>query len=313
LDETRSPPPKPLTETLAALRQTPVRAADVVGLSDLDRAGARLLAAEWATLPEPARIAAVRQMDELAEERLDLSFGRALRVALVDPSPVVRQLAVAALWEDEADDLLTRFRELLDADPSQDVRAEAATGLGRFAERAAQGELDPAVGADLRQILLATASDPVSPYLLRRRALEAVGAFCNDAEVRELIGDAYESADQGLQASALRAMGRNLDRRWLDVVLAELRSPEAELRFEAAQASGALGDTRAIPELAELALEQDAEVRLAAIAALGQIGGQGAVRVLRNLAADARESDAELIDAALEEALTGLEPLRTPS
>ena len=303
-----APTAPPLTATLDTLRAGPVRAEEVARLSDLSREAARTLAVAWPGLPEPVRVAVVRRMDELCEERIDLSFGRALRVALDDESPVVRQLAVAALWEDERSDLPDRLLALIADDPSEDVRAEAARGLGRFADRAAAGELDEVAGRRLRTALAAAAGE-ASPHGLRRRALESVGAFAGE-DVRSLIQAAYDSEEHDLQASSLVAMGRSMDPRWVGIVLEELQSPEAELRFEAARASGALGDDRAVPELAPLCQDPDAEVRFAAIGALGQIGGRSAVKILRLLADGAEEADAEMIDAALEEALDSLEPLR---
>ena len=301
--------PSSVAAALAALRRGTVRASDVAALSDLSRQATAVLAGEWPSLPEPTRVAIVREMDELAEERIDLNFARALRVALDDESPVVRQLAVTALWEEERGDIVDRLQALAATDPSEDVRAEAAKGLGRFAEQAVAGDLDGTLGERLQAGLTALAADEATPYGLRRRALESVGVFGGE-EINRLIRAAYDSDEQGFQASALFAMGRSLDPRWLEIVFRELASPEAELRFEAARACGAFGDDRAVPELARLADDPDTEVRHAAIAALGQVGGRAAVRVLRGLADVARESDVDLVDAALEEALGELDPLQ---
>src|ERR687894_3175509 len=84
---------------------------------------------------------------------VDLTFGRALRVALNDRSAVVRQLAVAGLWEDESSELLDRLRDMLLNDESPDVRAQAAAALERFASKAAVGSLDEPVALDLREAL----------------------------------------------------------------------------------------------------------------------------------------------------------------
>lgn len=313
-DASQSPPP-PLPETLAALARGPVRGRDVAFLSDLDRARAADLAAAWPALPESNRAAVVRAMDALSEERLDVNFGRALRIAVGDQAAAVRQLAVAALWEDEQRDLALCFVGLVRDDPSQDVRAEAANGLARFAAQAAAGELDDALAAEIRGSLVGIVADQAEPSVVRRRALESVGVFGRDADVRELIRAAFEGEDEDLQAGALYAMGASLDPRWLDLLLAATRSPEAEVRYEAARACGLLGDARAVGDVAELALEEDAEVRHAAIAALGVIGGRAAERTLGALleAEDGRESDAELIEAALEEASATVEPLRVGS
>lgn len=302
-------PPVALAETLAPLAAGPIRATDVARLSDLSREAAVEFEAAWPGLPDEARVAVVRQMDDLAEERIELQFGRALRVALADVSPVVRQLAVAALWEDDGADLVDRLLDLEASDPSEDVRAAAADVLGRVAERAVAGGVDEQTGRRVRTALAELAGDETAAYGPRRRALESVGVFADD-DVRGLIRAAYEAGDQGLQASALRAMGRSHDPRWRELVLDELRSPEAELRYEAARASGTLGDDRAVPELSELAQDEDAEVRFAAIAALGQIGGRAALRVLRALTEEADDAEAELIAEAIEEAAGELEPLR---
>jgi len=262
------------------------------------------LADVWSRADEAVRVAAVRTMADLADDRIELNFGRALRLALRDGSAVVRQLAVAALWEDERSDLLAELLRMVRSDPSDDVRAEAARGLGGFADRSVR-DGSAADARAVRDALVAIAADEGSAFLLRRRAIEAVGAFGQEPAVRAIVQAAYESDEQDFQAGALTAMGRSQDSRWLPIVAAELGSAEPELRFEAARACGAIGDDSVVPELAELTGDADAEVRYAAVAALGQIGGRAAVRVLRALAEGASPYDAELIEAALEEALVG--------
>lgn len=294
---------RPLPEVIEALSSGPVRATDVARLSDLGRADTRQFSQAWTGLDDETRIALVRQMDELAEERIELNFSRALRPALEDESAVVRQLAVNALWEDSSTVLFDRLLTMLDADPSPDVQAAAATALGRFAELAATGELDSDRAETLRVRLLDAATDPGRASVIQRRSLEAVGAFGNDGDVRDALESAYASDDQSVQASALFAMGRSHDSYWLDLLLGELAGAEAELRFEAARACGRLGNEDAIPELVPLAADEDAEVRHAAITALGQIGGRHAVRVLQRMVESTDdEADAVLIAEALEEA-----------
>jgi HEAT repeat protein len=299
-----------LSAALAAMREGDLSQTWLGRLSDLSRDGAKVFAREWESLPEPVRIAIVRRCDELSEERVDLNFRRALQVALADPSPVVRQIAIAGLWEDESRDQLDRLLRILRSDKSPDVRAEAASALGRFAQRAVDGSLDDEAEQSLQRELFLAASED-APYVLQRRALEALGSFADDAAVRKVVSEAFDSGDHGLQCSAVHAMGRSLDRRWLPTVLGELESDEPELRFEAARAAGLLGSADALPLLLEAARDDDAEVRHAAINAIGQIGGRGAVRALERLAEDAGAADLELIDAALEEVNALLEPFRS--
>ena len=302
-----------LPEALRAIREGDLSQTRLARLSDLSRESALTVAAVWPSLPEAIRIDIVRRCDDLSEERIDLNFGRALRIALDDPSPVVRQLAIGALWEDESRDLLERLGRTLQEDQSPDVRAAAAAALERFASQAAAGTLGETTARGLREDLLKIATDDTVPYALRRRAIEALGPLAADPAIVSLISNAYESGDHGLQCSAVYAMGRSPDSRWLHIVLAELASEEPELRYEAARAAGALGLADALLGLLAAAHDEDAEVRHAAISAIAKIGGRGAMRALERLAEDAGEADLELIEAAIEEANALIDPLLSES
>ena len=235
-DKTRS-----LRDVLDAIRDGDLSTARVSRLSDLSRHDARAFAAFWPTLSENARVEIVRRLDELSEDRVDLNFGRALRVAFDDPSPIVRQLAIGGLWEDGSSEWLDRLRTAMRDDPSPDVRAAAAAALEPFSSRAADGSLGSDAAAALRDELLRVVRDGDSAYAAQRRALEALGPFANDPLVAASIVDAYGSGDHGLQCSAIYAMGRSLDAKWLPDILADLEGADPELRFEAARAAGALG------------------------------------------------------------------------
>lgn len=308
---------RPIAEVLLSLIEGPVRATDVARMSDLDRASFREVTRAWNGLPEEIRVGIVQQMDQLAEERVDLNFSRALRPALSDESDVVRQLAVAALWEDISSDLMDRLLTILAEDPSDDVRAEAAKALGRFADLAVAGELAEERGELLRDRLLDNATDPDVAPVIRRRATESVGAFGKDEAVREALESGYGSEDQSMIASALFGMGRSHDLYWLDLLISELSGAEAELRFEAARACGQLGSDDAVPDLIACADDEDMEVRHAVFTALGQIGGKAAIRALERFAEAAagaeEEADAAVIAEALEEAQTFDDPLGAAS
>jgi HEAT repeat protein len=302
-----------LAEAISAIRDGDLSLTQIARLSDLSRVNAQALAAAWDSIPESNRIDLVRRFDELSEERVELNFGRALRVALDDRSAVVRQLAVAGLWEDESSELLDRLRDMLVNDESPDVRAQAAAALERFSSMAAVGSLDEPVANDLRHVLRQSAIDADAPYAVQRRALESLGPYAADPQISSLITEAFDSDDHGLQCSALYAMGRSQDSRWLPMILLQLESEDPEIRFEAARAAGLLGSTDALPVLMLAARDDDAEVRHVAISAIGQIGGRGAVRALERLAADAGEADLELIQSAIDDVNTLLEPLQPSS
>jgi HEAT repeat protein len=302
-----------LAEAISAIRDGDLSQTQVARLSDLSRNNARVLAAAWESIPEENRIDLVRRFDELSEERVDLNFGRALRVALNDRSAVVRQLAVAGLWEDESSEMLDRLRDILQNDESPDVRAQAAAALERFSNKAVVGSLDESVASDLRDSLRRSAIDAGAPYAVQRRALESLGPYAADPEISSLISEAFNSEDHGLQCSALYAMGRSQDARWLPTILVQLESEDPEIRFEAARAAGLLGSADALPVLLQAARDEDAEVRHVAIGSISQIGGRGAVRALERLAEDAGEADLELIQSAIDDVNTLIEPLQPAS
>lgn len=278
-------------------------------LSDLSREDARELKARWAEIPDDLRERVVRLMVEMAEADVTMQFGRAFRVALADPSPVIRQLATGGLWEDTAGDTQEILLDLLEHDPSVDVRAEAATALGLLAETAATGDSNGASRRELLDRMTPLVADPRVAPLVRRRCIETLGALGDDDRVQALIQQCYDDDDESLVAGAIYAMGKSRSPRWLPNIIEMLESNEEEYRFEAARASGLLGDIRAIPELSELLSDEDVEVRQAAIAALGEIGGNAAIRLLRQLAEAGDSVDAEVIDEALEQALIDESPL----
>ena len=299
----------PVSDVLESLRSGVTRPAALIGLSDLESADVDVVAAAWPQLPFETRLAAVRELADMVEERLDFHFGRFLRIALGDEDARVRQLAITGLWEDEGADLPGRLATLMEGDDSQDVRAQAAQGLARFADLAELGQLDPGIADDLRQRLFAVATNTDESWHVRRRAVEAASSFGSDSRLPELIEGMFEEDELGLRASAVYAMGRAMDSRWLATTINEFVSDDAEIRYEAARAAGLLGDTDALPGLSELALDEDLEVRLAAIGSIGQIGGAAAVRILRRLLDEAPDTDEEAIDDALIEASIVSDPL----
>lgn len=271
-------------------------------LSDLSRGQQAQVRRAWPALPVASRRQIARQLVELAELSVELDFGRVFQVALDDVDEEVRAIAVEGLWEDVSPLLLRRLLEMLATDPAPLVREAIIRSLARFTLRAVTGDLDDEWAPRLRAVLLAIAGDATASVEARRRALEAVAVYGDDEEVQHHIAAAYVDRRLLMRASALYAMGRNLDQRWLEPVLDELASDHAMLRYEAARASGELGSQRAVPLLIDLLTDPDREAQLAAVAALGKLGGRAAGTTLRNLL----QSDDEVLRDAVEEALDEL-------
>lgn len=278
-------------------------------LSDLSRPAAAYLAQRWPTLPAPVRLAAVQAMRDDAEAHIEHTYDRALLVALQDVDAEVRLAALDGLAELESPSFCDYLIEHVEHEPDDRVRAAEATALGRFSLLCELEELDDEISDRVRLTLLNMLEHDESPEV-RRRALESAGYFAGDPDVERLINEAYESGDHGRRVSALHAMGRQADTRWLDVVHAEFSSDDPELRYEAVTAAGTIGSERSVVELIDRLRDDDVEVQLAAIASLGAIGGKLAVSALRRLTEDDSPAISDAAEEALEEAELSTNPLR---
>ena len=137
---------------------------------------------------------------------------------------------------------------------------------------------------------------------VRARAIEAIGP--RDVPwVRQVVREAYESGEHRLKVSAVHAMGRSCENRWLPLITKELSSDEAELRYEAAIAAGTIADESIVPQLLPLLTDEDSDAREAAIHALGEIGGSQARTALSAML----DSDSDAVREAAAAALTAIE------
>ncbi|MHB9091544.1 MAG: HEAT repeat domain-containing protein, partial [Chloroflexota bacterium] len=248
---------KSFAATLADLKgeARPPRAS-LQGLSDLSSRETERLKPVWERLPLDRRRWAAQALSDLAEDNIELHFAAVFKVLLFDPDPEVRQAAVEGLWESDDLAVADYLLGILNDDASDEVRAAAASALGHFAYLAEMGDLPADMAARMRAALLAAVHGQ-APLDVRRRAVEAVGFISNDAEVWKVIAAAYASPEPTMRASAVFAMGRNCDARWLQDVLKEMDSDDPQMRFEAARAAGEIEDRRAVPKLLRLLVDSD--------------------------------------------------------
>jgi HEAT repeat protein len=286
----------------------PLSAGELQHLHSLEAEERDALRAAWRRLDGERRQDVVRQLMELAEDNVELDFDAVYMLALEDEAGAVRAWAVRGLWEYEGRDLIGRLLELLEHDEEPEVRAESALALGRFVLLSETGTLSERHSERVERGLRRAVEDELETEEVRARALEAIGA--RDLPwVSDAIEAAYESDSRRQRVSAVHAMGRSCQARWLPALLAELESDDAEMRYEAATALGSLGDRRTASRLAPLTHDGDAEVREAAIGALGQFGGPEAKALLRQLLADPSPAVQEAAAAALAEAEFAEDPL----
>lgn len=308
-EEDDEPHDEPRGDIAARLRDPNLRFGSLRFLSGLTRGESGAVREAWPTLSLERRRRLVRAMDDLAELSVELDFARVLRIAMRDTDAEVRAHAIEALWEYELTDFLVALLDIVRHDESSTVRTAAAKALAPFAVRAAVGDIAEPLATQVHDELLASAQDLREPIEVRRRAIESLSPF-NDPPIATLITELYDRGDAEDRVSALYAMGRTFNPRWLGTLLDEIEAEESEVRFEATRALGELGQAEAVPDIIGRLDDEDRLVRIAAVIALGQIGSRAATNALREHRADEDDDEwAEAIDAALAEASYSDTPL----
>lgn len=278
----------------------PFPAKELYQFSDLTRKELAALEAAWPAIDVERRRGVMHDLGELGDANFEVRFDDVYRLGLDDADPEVRVTAIINLWESEAPDLMAPLMTLMQSDPEAEVRAAAASALGRFVYLGEVEEIPAPQARRVEAALLAVINGP-DELEVRRRALEAI-AFSGREEVAPLIEAAYAAPDHKLRVSALFAMGRSADsQRWREPVLAELENADPEMRFEAVRAAGELELQEAVPALQAHSHDGDPQVREAVIWSLGQMGGEPAREALLALLDEAEtEEERDYIEEALE-------------
>ena len=269
--------------------------------SDLTPVNLHALKHAWPEIKRQRKISLLEDLETVAESDTLVNFDELAKMSLFDEDPAVRVLSIRLLWECEEAKLIPVFTEMMLSDPAEDVRAAAASALGKFV---LLGELD-AIPDNLSianvQNLLDVVSGEDLP-MVRRRALESLGFSCNP-KVAEVIEKSAKQEDPQWITSALYAMARSADDRWSPYILEHLESPDGEVEFEAIRAAGELGIEEARDTLFDL-LDQtteDEDLRYALIWSLSQIGGESVKRKFEEMAKKCTDDEeAEWLEKALD-------------
>lgn len=295
--------PLPIEETIAALSDSarPLLSSRLTELSNLNAQELALFEQAWKTIEPKRRRQIIYRLVELAEDNFELDFDDIFKNRLKDEDADVQSKAIEGLWESEETCLIDPLIELLEPESPEKVQATAATALGKFAMLAELEKLRPKHKTRVCRTLLGVIEDTSRSIEIKRRALEAAAPL-SLPQMEKAIARAYRSGVPRLKTSAIFAMGKRGDPRWLPILIKELTNADAEIRYEAASACGELGEKETAPYLSKLTTDPDIDVQLAAIQALGKIGGPEAKDSLERCLTD----DSEVIQQAAEEALNEL-------
>jgi HEAT repeat protein len=301
--------PLPIEETIAALSDSsrPLLSSRLTELSNLNAQELALFEQAWKTIEPKRRRQIIYRLVELAEDNFELDFDDIFKGRLKDEDADVQSKAIEGLWESEETCLIDPLIELLEPESPEKVQATAATALGKFALLAELEKLRPQHKTRVCRTLLSVIEDTGRSLEIKRRALEAAAPL-SLPQMEKAIARAYRSGVPKLKTSAIFAMGKSCNLSWLPILIKELTNADAEIRYEAANACGELGEKKATPYLSTLTTDPDIDVQMAAIQALGKIGGPEAKDSLERCLTD----DSEVIQQAAEEALNELEAGEDP-
>jgi HEAT repeat protein len=294
-----------LATTLEALKQgerEKLNATIFYGLSGLKAADFTQLKPVWEALSPAYRRKVVRRLADLAESNLDMNYRAIGRFTLEDSDPAVREAAIEVLFDDQSIELMNRLIDMAQWDEVREVRAAAASALGRFILAGELGELPERETVRAQEAMIGLLTNENEEIDVRRRALEAI-ANCSIDFVEEAINEAYTSYDRRMRVSSVFAMGRSCDEQWSSTVVRELDSSDPEMRYEAARAAGEIEVRAAVPQLVKLAFDADREIKEVAIWSLGEIGGRDAMKALNALVRSVAEKDDPDLLEAVEDAL----------
>ncbi len=299
--EESTPTTIPIQEILDALldTETPLPPRYLYRFSDLSPDELADLKAIWGQIPTWRRKALLEDLEQLFGDDYLLSFEAICRLGLEDPESEIRFLSIRPLFEYDTEDLIPVFLDLVENDSQEDMRAAAATVLGKYIY---EGEIEEIPRKTLRGIeeqLLAVIQGQ-DTILVRRRALEAMG-FSSRKELPALIETAFNDSEYDWVVSAIFAMGRTCDRRWQEPVVKMLNHVLPAVRLEAARAAGEIVISDAAEHLIELLDDDNEEVRMASAWSLSQIGGADVQEALDMMLEETEETEqAEFIESAID-------------
>jgi len=261
----------------------------------------------WRGLSAEQRASLMNRLGEAAEENLVLDFSAIYALALDDPDPVVRELAIRLASEEAPPELLDAYLEAARSDPDPNIRAAALEGLSSYT-LTAQTEGWPPEQQDRLEDVLVDALHAASGTDAGRRAALLSLAYLTTPRSEREIRQAHLQPD--LRDTAIEAMGRNAQDIWIPDLSAEMETDDAELRMLAVQAAGELEDERLAKDVVQRLQDRDEDVRLAAVDALGLIGGEDAKAALSELLQSRDEVMRDAARDAIEAVLANEDPLR---
>ncbi|MFZ4828357.1 MAG: HEAT repeat domain-containing protein [Phototrophicaceae bacterium] len=260
------------------------------GLSDLSQDTLNRIRPSWVLLDTDTKITIIRHLTDVAESNIELHYDTFGWLVLEDRESDILEAGLDLLWENESLSLMNRLIEFCNDSYPNNLRVTAVRHLERFIALGEYGEIDGdsfkrALGS-LQAIWYSDNQD----VQLRGACIECLGNATFE-ELPKLIEEAYSSASDEIRCSAVYAMGRTCDETWEDILLDELNSRDAQMRYEAARSCGHIESTEALPILYQMVIDDEREIQEISIWSMGEIGGRYAQNYLEDLAEKFEDDD----------------------
>lgn len=295
----------PFEEIIAALLDytRPFAPVYLHRFSDISPADLAKLKKSWEGVTAERRASLFEDLEMLADSDTMLSMDTMARFGLNDSEARVREVSARMLWEVADVKMIPKLIYMMRNDPAEMVRASAASALGMYVYL---GEIEE-ISADAFHTVEKALLDMMAGKdvdIVRRRALESLG-YSYHKSVQKYIQKAYNSTNNEWICSALFAMGRSSEEKWIPSVMEMFDHDDDRVKFEAIRAAGELGANTAREPLLKLLGEgiEDEELRMAVIWSLSQIGGEDVRETLENMMEETEDDDEA---AFLEEAIDNL-------
>lgn len=227
------------------------------------------------------RLAAVRALAHLHNPMVI----EALLPALDDKEAAIRHAAALALGEFKDIRGVKPLMQLVESDPSEDIREAAALSLGRMGDKQASRVLAKALGDPDPDIRIAAA-----------QALAKLG----EARWQDWVKGTENDFNELAQSSERRAM---------DALILALGNDKLNVRLTALEGLGRLGGSDVVPPLLNLLNDQDQRVRIATIGWLVKLRDR---RAIGPLLQSLRHKDGETRLAAVKALAEWGEPRAIP-
>ena len=179
-----------LDEVISLLQDEdlPLPIEELSALSDLNSQGLDQFSTCWHSLSLMRRRTLLVTLGQQADEHVELLFDNINELALDDPDPTVRKIAIGNLWESTELSLLNHYLASLKEDDSDEVRATAANALGSFILLAELGDAPEDMSNEIVDSLLATIRS-TAPLVVHCSCVESLG-YSSRSDAQAMIADA---------------------------------------------------------------------------------------------------------------------------